>query len=131
MTDSDKVAEQRHLRKLLRGQDTILTLAEWRGNSTAYVRLFVVKNNQLIDFTHSAGVAMGDKTVHAPSKPYGLKFGGWGYGKEFQAVYNLGRALYPKGYKHTSKHCHSNDHSNGVDREWHTNGGYKFYQRSI
>jgi len=131
----------KELRKLLQGQDTIMTLAQWTG-STAYVRLFVVKNNQLIDITHRAGEAMGDKTVHSVNKPYGLKYGGYGYGKEFAAVYGLGSALYRKGYKHTLKNCHSNDHSNYSRNDggnfdasklpdWHTAGGYRFSQRSI
>lgn len=121
---------QKELRKLLQGQDTIRTIAEWTG-STAYVRVFIIKNNEIRDFTHLAGEAMGEKTVHAVNKPYGFKRGGYGYGREFDVVYGIGRALYPKGYKHTVRNCHSNDHSNGVDRDWHTDGGYRFNQRSI
>lgn len=130
LTDTERNEVQAELRKTLQGQHEILTLAEWRG-STAFVRLFIVKHNRLIDITFNAGVAMAEKTAHLPSQPYGLKYGGYGYGKEFQAVYDLGRTLYPKGYKHTTRNCHSNDHSNGVERAHHTDGGYKFAQRSI
>lgn len=78
-------------------------------------------------------VAMGEKTAHAINKPYGFKRGGWGYGKEFDVVYGLGRTLYPKGYKHTKRNCHSNDHVNhgNYDNTYHKDGGYKFSQRSI
>lgn len=130
LTEAEREESRAELRKILQGQHEILTLAEWRG-STAFVRVFIVKNNQLIDLTHNVGVAMAEKTAHLPSQPYGLKRGGYGYGKEFDVVYGIGRTLYPKGYKHTKNNCHSNDHSNGVDREWHTDGGYRFKQRSI
>lgn len=121
---------RKSLRKLLQGQDTILTSAEWTG-STAYVRLFVIKNNKLIDITHQAGEAIGDKTIHNVNKPYGFKRGGYGYNREFDVVYSLGHALYPKGYKHT-KNCQSNDHVNGWDGvSKHSSGGYRFRQRSI
>lgn len=126
-TDTTRQQAGANLRRLLKGQHQITTVTEWTG-STAYVRLFIVKNNELINITHRAGEAMGSKTVHAVSKPYGLKYGGWGYSKPFQAVYDLGRALYPKGYKHTTKNCHSNDHFNGVTRAKHRDGGYKFKQ---
>lgn len=132
LSNEERESARKELRQILKGKDTIKTLAEWTG-STAYVRLFIVKNNELIDITHNAGVAMGEKTSHAVSKPYGFKRGGWGYGKEFSVVYDLGRTLYPKGYKHTVKNCHSNDHVNRGDGDnlHHRDGGYKFYQRSI
>jgi hypothetical protein len=130
LTKSEREETAAELRKLLRGHHEILTLAEWRG-STAYVRLFIVKHNRLINITSNAGVAMGERISHRPSQPYGFKRGGYGYGREFDVVYGLGRTLYPKGHKHTVKHCHSNDHSNGDKRAWHPDGGYKFNQRSI
>jgi hypothetical protein len=128
----EQIEAQKELRKILRGVSEIRTMAEWTG-STAYVRLFIIRNNQILDITHKAGVAMGEKTAHAVNKPYGLKYGGYGYGKEFTAVYDLGRTLYPKGYKHTTKECHSNDHVNHGDGDnlFHRDGGYKFNQRTI
>ena len=107
-----------------------MTLAEYRG-MTAFVRLFIIKNNKLVELTHDVASALGENSAHRDSQPYGLKRGGYGYGKEFDVVYTLGRVLYPKGYKHTAKNCHSNDHSNGVANTWHTDGGYKFKQVSI
>lgn len=132
LTKEQREEAQAELRQILKGQDTIKTLAEWRG-STAFVRLFIVKNNELIDITHNAGMAMAEKTAHMPSQPYGFKRGGYGYGKEFDVVYGLGATLYPKGYKHTKRNCHSNDHVNRGDGDnlYHRNGGYKFSQRSI
>ena len=131
LTKEERTEAQGELRRILKGQDTIRTLAVWTG-STAYVRLFIVKNNKLIDITGQAGVAMGEKTTHAPSKPYGFKRGGYGYGKEFDVVFSLGRTLYPKGYKHTKKECHSNDHVNGWDGvSKHHEGGYRFRKETI
>lgn len=130
ITEAQRDEIKAELRKTLQGQHEILTLAEWRG-STAFVRLFIVKNNQLIDLTHNAAMAMGEKSAHMPSQPYGLKRGGYGYGKEFDVVYGLGRTLYPKGFKHLTKNCHANDHFNGDDTNHHKDGGYRFKQRSI
>lgn len=130
LTKEEREQSQAELRSILKGHDEIMTLAEWRG-STAFVRLFIVKKNRLVELTWQASVAMGERYVHRESQPYGIKRGGYGYGKEFDVVYSLGRTLYPKGYKHTKNNCHSNDHSNGVDRAWHNDGGYKFRQRSI
>lgn len=131
ITKEERQQIQSELRKTLQGQHEILTLAEWRG-STAFVRLFIIKNNQLIDLTFNVAMAMGEKAAHLPSQPYGLKRGGYGYGKEFDVVYGLGRTLYPNGYKHTTRECHSNDHFNGWDgASRHRDGGYRFKQRSI
>lgn len=121
---------RKDLKKLLQGQHEIKTLAEYRG-MTAFVRLFIVKNNELVEFTHLAATALGENSAHRDSQPYGLKRGGYGYSKEFDVVYSIGRVLYPKGYKHTLRNCHSNDHSDGKPNTWHKVGGYRFRQRSI
>lgn len=131
LTEAEREESRAELRKILQGQHEILTLAEYRG-MTAFVRVFIVKNNQLVDLTWQAAVALGEKSAHLPSQPYGLKRSGYGYSKEFDVVYNIGRVLYPKGYNHTAKNCHSNDHANGWDGvSKHNDGGYRFKQRSI
>lgn len=130
-TDATRQTAGADLRQELKGHDTITTVTEWRGY-TAYVRLLIVKRNSIIDITHRAGAAMNRQTIHGVDKPYGLKYGGGGYSKPFQAVYDLGRALYPNGHRHTAKGCHSNDHFNGWDgKSKHRDGGYKFKQSEL
>lgn len=124
-SQDERVEAAKSLRETLRGQHQITTSTEYTG-LTAYVRLFIVKNNEIRDITFMAGMAMNEKTRHNNGH-YGLKFGG-GYSNPFSAVYNLGRTLYPKGYRHTAKNCHSNDHFNGDVRTIHPDGGYKFKQ---
>jgi len=140
--EAEKQEAAKDLRKLLQGQSVIYTITEYTKSGTAYVRLYTMKNGAPRNITNLAARAMGDKTYDSPSGFYCLKYGGWGYSKPFQAVYSLGSALYPKGYRHTAKNCHSNDHSNytrtdgsNFDRsnlpEWHRDGGYKFHQQEI
>jgi hypothetical protein len=50
LTKEEREEAKAELRKILQGQSEIRTLAEWTG-STAYVRLFVVKNKELVDIT--------------------------------------------------------------------------------
>lgn len=118
---------------------TIYTTAEYasKNATTAHVKLYVPRNSgyglYIQQITFRAAEAMGDKL----SDRGGIKFGGYGYNKEFMAVYNLGRSLYPDGYYCTGNgDCHSNDHTNEWQRErstdWHhSDGGYRFMQSSL
>ncbi len=81
----------------------------------------------------------------------GLRIGGCGTDVGFEAVYNLSRALYSKGYGCIGDKCPANDHNNGdrdytphghrkpvhvpndpeALRHWHNDGGYALTQRWI
>lgn len=69
------------------------------------------------------------------SKHEGVYAGGWGMDMGYRLVYDLGRALYPKGVPCSGdRDCHSNDHANppypGPDATvTHADGGYAFQQR--
>jgi hypothetical protein len=54
----------------------------------------------------------------------GLKIGGCGMDMGFAMVYNLGRALYPKGFKLTKGQYGRNGDKSGFD----TDGGYSLKQ---
>jgi|SRR5688572_3391708 len=66
----------------------------------------------------------------------GVIMGGCGTDMGFEAVYTLGRYLWPDGFDCIGEdRCHSNDHSNG-DRNYspdnhHKDGGYALRQRWI
>ena len=60
-----------------------------------------------------------------------VKVGGCGMDMGFHLVYNLGRTLWPTGYRCGGKRCHSNDHTNGRPRDGrshHRDGGYALRQ---
>lgn len=66
----------------------------------------------------------------------GIKRVGCGQDMAFDAVYTLGRILFPDGFECVGARCRSNDHSNGMPRilfpnvpradQHHTDGGYAF-----
>jgi hypothetical protein len=65
-----------------------------------------------------------------------LKISGCGMDVGFEAIYDLGRALYPDGFRCSGNNCVSNDHMNGDPKGYtqdethiHSNGGYAFRQR--
>jgi hypothetical protein len=117
------------LRESLKNVSTIYTVDKGTP-AVAQIELYMVRGNRIVRLTYIAAKAMGDKL----SKQGALAYGGWGYSKEFQAVYSLGRALYPDGYRCQGKNCHSNDHSNGKPRDGrskHGDGGYRFLQAAL
>lgn len=67
-------------------------------------------------------------------KRYGIQISGCGFSAEHDVVYNLGYALFSKGFNCIGEKCPSNDHVNG-DRNYkphmHTSGGYALKQRSF
>lgn len=73
---------------------------------------------------YNAALAMADRYDRDRE---GIRIGGAGMDMGFALVYNLGRTLWPNGYRCTGKGCHSNDHTNGhpIDgRSKHHDGGY-------
>lgn len=111
------------LKRLVKGRD-IYTQTEYGQNYwNAYTKMYVVKNNQLINITWMAAEALGVTLKKDGRVPYG----------DFDSVYNLGRRLWPKGHKCDGDKCHSNDHVNRGDTEntFHRDGGYRLKQRSL
>lgn len=133
------------LRELLTPGQTIYTSDVSTGSSSrALIRLYVVHCGKLRDITPAAARAMGENiTWPRNGGNGGIAFGGYGYSKEFQAVYSLGSALYPEGVRcagdlKSRPRCRSNDHVNGDPRGYsrakghvHRDGGYTYRQESI
>lgn len=125
------------LRSTLRPHQMIYTTGERTNprSPNVHVRMFTAEQNEdkspyIRDITLLAARATGN----ALSDLRGIVYGGYGYSKEFQAVYGLGRALFPKGYQCTGDGCRSNDHTNGTPRDGkthHRDGGYYFTQSSL
>lgn len=117
------------LREMLKPGDTVYTVLRNVSRSGM---------SRLIDFYI---VEAGSTSEHRPfcitgwiaealEYPQGngdaLKVGGCGMDMGFAVVYNLGRALYPDGFKciGVKKRCPSNDHSNREHNKHHSDGGY-------
>ena len=134
-----------HLREMLTPGQAIYTADVSTGSGPrALVRLYVVHCGELRDITSLAARAMGESiTWPRNGDKGGIAFGGYGYSKEFQAVYSLGRSLYPDGVRcagdlKSMPRCRSNDHSNGDPKGYsrakghvHRDGGYTYSQESI
>jgi hypothetical protein len=80
---------------------------------------------------YNAARAMGDTYDDARD---GIRVGGCGMDMGFALVYNLGRTLWPDGFRCSGKGCQSNDHSNGPHyrpdgRMKHRDGGYALRHR--
>lgn len=62
-----------------------------------------------------------------------IRVGGCGMDMAWQVVYELGMAMYPRGFRcierrdaegHITRSCPSNDHCNRCNDKWHKSGGY-------
>jgi hypothetical protein len=153
MTKAEITERDEHrakLRELLTPGQVIYTADVSGPNSSrALVRLHIAvigENGRaaIRDITQSAAKAMGEKiTWPRNGGEGGIAFGGWGYSKEFQAVYALGRALYPDGVRcagdlKSKPKCRSNDHVNGDPKGYsrakghvHADSGYTYWQQAI
>lgn len=93
--------------------------------------LFTIHDGELIRVTHDACILLGESYN---SRHEGLPAHGCGMDMGFDAVYQLGHALYPDGFTCPGEACPSNDHANG-DRSrsphLHTSGGRALYHSWI
>lgn len=136
--EEERAAYAEELRATLAPHQTIYTSTEQasRGSSVVHVKLYTAehpnpeKRPYIRNITHLVAQATGSTL----SDLDGIAYGGYGYSKTFQAVYSLGRALFPNGYDCTGAHCRSNDHINGEPRDGkmhHRDGGYYYVQSSL
>ena len=93
--------------------------------------LFTIHGGELIRITHDVCILLEESYN---SRHEGLPAHGCGMDMGFDAVYRLGRALYPDGFTCPGETCRSNDHVNG-DRSrsphLHTSGGYALHHTWI
>lgn len=74
--------------------DTIHALSQYTGNSgTCYTRLFLVKDNDLIEITWHAGRAI-DNPNRETRNARGIRTGGWGYSRAQHIVSHLSQVLF-------------------------------------
>jgi len=120
------------LKKILKPGDTIFTKLNYCSSNgmTRAISLIVMRNNEPLDISYDAAIAMGDK-LHKTHD--GITIGGCGMDMGFALVYNLSSTLYRNGFNCIGeKKCPSNDHVNG-DRNYnkhkHNSSGYALRQR--
>lgn len=108
------------LRKLLKAGSTVYTVLRHVSTSgmTRHIDLYTIKNNQPQRISWSAAKAMGYTL-----KDDGIVTQGCGMDMGFHLVYNLGRTLFPKGFK--VKGVGRNGDTSGHDK----NGGYALNHR--
>lgn len=113
-TDEERNEARRELRAMLKPGGVVHVVQRHVAGSgmTRYLSLFVVRGGNLRNVTHLAARVM-DEPLHDWHGYNVLRVGGCGMDMHFATVYNLSRALFPKGHKCTGvRGCPSNDHSN-------------------
>lgn len=97
-TEVEKERSFKYLKRLVKPQKTfifyLVTSVASNGMSRR-IRFFVAKNNDLLDISHSMAVLLDQKCEDYR----GMFTRGCGMDMGFNAVYNLGRILYPDGSK--------------------------------
>lgn len=115
-----------YLRKLLPPGSTILTMLNHVSKSgmTRSISLYIARRSEILDITAHAAVAM-ERSIDVRHR--GIRIGGCGMDMGFALVYDLGRTLNPKGFKH-NKNTHPR---NGSTSPRDSDGGYTYNQRWI
>lgn len=122
------------LREYLRPGDNVTTTVMHVSRSGMYraIKCQIVSRGEILDISWLVARATG---FGFDERHGGVKASGCGMDMTFHVVYSLSSALWPDGYRCTSRTrngrpvCRSNDHSNGL-REYdgrtikHQDGGY-------
>lgn len=113
------------LHKLLKPGDTIYTITRHVSRSGMMRRIsaFVVKDNKIEDLDW---LIAQTGLFKRHSKEEGLIIGGCGMDMHFHLVYELGRILYPQGFKQFKEYGRNGDTS-GYEKD----GGYAFNKESL
>lgn len=117
-------ASRENLRELLKPGDEVSTIVRHVSKSgmMRVIALKVFKDNRVYDISYNAAIATGHK-LHP--KYDGIKIEGCGMDMGFELVYQLGRALYPKGFELADNQYGRNGDKSGFD----TDGGYALKHR--
>lgn len=112
-----------HLRTLLKPGDTVYAVSRYVSTSGMIRRidLFKMMPDGPLYLTYYAGLAIGYKS----SDKGGLVIKGSGMDMGFHVVYELGRVLFPKGFKLPKGTRGRNGDKSGFDKD----GGYALKQR--
>ncbi len=114
------------LKKMLKPGDTIYTLTRHVSNSGMYrsISLFCVGKDRKITCIDWLAIRILDMHI---DKHNGIGTGGCGMDMHFALVYNLGRTLFPKGFKVVKGQLGRNGDTSGYE----TDGGYAFRKESL
>lgn len=115
------------LRLLLKPGDTVCTILRHCSKSGMSRDIsLIVKgaDGDMQDITRTAARAMDDRLVDACGRN-AIRVGGCGMDMGFSLVYNLGRTLYPQGFKLAKSQRGRNGDTSGFDPD----GGYAFNHR--
>jgi len=91
------------LKDILKPGDTVYTILRHTSQSgmTRYIGLVVIRDGHPLHPNYAANVLLGKSYKH---KYDGVKMTGCGMDMGFELVYNLGRILYPAGFKDGNSH---------------------------
>jgi len=128
MTTTKEKSEQQKkaiafLRKALKPGKTVYTIVRKVSSSgmSRQISTFITQKNSTIDITWYVAHALDYR--RDPNNG-ALKVNGCGMDMGFHVVYNLGRKLYPNGFKLAKKQHGRNGDKSGID----TDGGYALRQ---
>lgn len=114
------------LRKMLKPGKTIYAMTRHASQSGMYrsISLFIVgKDQRILDIDFWAVRALEMRI----DKHFGIATSGCGMDMHFYLIYELGRVLYPKGFKLAKGQYGRNGDTSGYE----TDGGYAFRKESL
>lgn len=123
---SERAESIRTLKKLLKPGDTVFTVLRHRSSSgmSRDIDFFIIRKGEPYWLSYHVGKVLGLKRSKGRD---GLKVGGCGMDMGFHVVYELSRALFPKGFVPAKA---GRGGRNGSDpNEIDTDGGYALNQR--
>lgn len=125
-TTTQKQEAIRQLRKILRPGKTVETVLRHisRSGMSRVISLCVPKRGESVPISYLAAKALG---YRLDDKTGGIKISGCGMDMGFALVYDLGRVLWPKGFKLRKGNRARNGDTSGFDND----GGYALNHRWI
>ena len=113
------------LNNVVKKGDTIYTSVSnvSRSGMSRHIKLYVANGKDIINITRAAAVVGGDRISNTTD---GIVVSGCGMDMGFNCVYNLGRVLFPKGFKTTKRTGARNGSTIGTKD---IDGGYAFNHR--
>ena len=126
--ETDRQGALEFLRKTLKPGDKIYTITRHvsRSGMVRRISVFIVKDGVIFDLDYQIAEAGLYSRHHSEE---GLVVGGCGMDMHFSVVYELGRALYPDGFKlpKGSFRHFGHDDTPGFERD----GGYAFQKETL
>ncbi|HUN55905.1 MAG TPA: hypothetical protein VMU29_12180 [Smithella sp.] len=122
--EEQKEHARKFLLKHLKPGKEVYTIVRKVSNSrmSREISLYITIKNKIVDIGWYVSKVTGHKMNEGT---HAIKIGGCGMDMGFALVYNLGRALYPKGFKLPKGKNGRNGDTSGFDKD----GGYALTQR--